>query len=128
MMLLKVIVMGKSNGNDGSSDGKRYSNNSKKDDNDSTPNCGTYPMWNISFRLLPEPPGSGPPPITYIISPIAIAASPCLAVGIGNSDLHSLDTVSYFSLSLNVGYSDLKVIKMSRSRLVLQRDIRWRVM
>ena len=43
-MLLKVIVMGKSNGNDGSSDMKSYSNNSEKDDNDITSNCGTYLM------------------------------------------------------------------------------------
>src|SRR5215207_1251310 len=50
--------------------------------------------WNISFKLPAEPPGCGPPPITYLVTN-ETAASPCLAVDIGAFSVHLSVAGSY---------------------------------
>lgn len=46
------------------------------------------PILRTSTTLAKEISGSGPPPMTYILSYIAGAANPCLAVGMEGPEVH----------------------------------------
>jgi hypothetical protein len=56
------------------------------------------PILRTSTIFAKEISGSGPPPITYILSPIAEAANPCLAVGMEGPEVHDSVLGLYISV------------------------------